>query len=508
MARKTRARQERAQKTRAQKKRTQQRRHKKRNPATNNECFKKLREWFLADDGIFSQINFHGNIKWTPVFLVWLAVCWAWADARNLTDAFTEALGCCEKMFGPAPIRTYQGFMKALVGWTPKLMPILRMILRRCMKQVGGRFWRIGGWVLIGFDGSRNSAPRSESNEEALCAPNYGKGHTSKHRKKKTKGMRRKRNKKNPPQPQEPQAWVTMMWHMGERIPWDWRLGPSNSSERAHVMEMLQAQKFPKKTLFCGDAGFVGYPIWSCILLQKKRDFLIRVGANVSLLREQAEFRIEKDNKKEGMLVLCWPKTAIEANQPPLRLRLVKVCLGKTHAWMLTSVLDPKKLSAKAMVRFYKMRWGIEVEFRGLKQTLDRAKLRSRTHENIMVELDWSILAMAIAELFALKEQLAESAAKSAKKPARADPAKRSLANTMRALRWCMRNLDEAPEPGQDLTSRLRDAVTDSYVRKKPKRARYRPKNPDKKPLGDPKIRPLSKEDKRKLDQIPKVLAA
>ena len=34
-------------------------------------------------------------------------------------------------------------------------------------------------------------------------------------------------------------------------------------------------------------------------------------------------------------------------------------------------------------------------------------------------------------------------------------------------------------------------AVTDSYQRKKPKRARYRRPNPDKKPLGDPKIRPL-----------------
>ena len=37
------------------------------------------------------------------------------------------------------------------------------------------------------------------------------------------------------------------------------RLGPSNSSERAHVMEMVSAGKFSKNTLFCGDAGFVGY---------------------------------------------------------------------------------------------------------------------------------------------------------------------------------------------------------------------------------------------------------
>ena len=52
------------------------------------------------------------------------------------------------------------------------------------------------------------------------------------------------------------------------------------------------------------------------------------------------------------------------------------------------------------------MRWGIEVEFRGLKQTLDRAKLRCRNGRRLLAELNWSIMAMAVAELFALKEQL------------------------------------------------------------------------------------------------------
>jgi transposase len=38
---------------------------------------------------------------------------------------------------------------------------------------------------------------------------------------------------------------------------------------------------------------------------------------------------------------------------------------------MLTSVLSERTLSKKQIVKFYKMRWGIEIEFRGLKQTLD-----------------------------------------------------------------------------------------------------------------------------------------
>ncbi|HEV3383669.1 MAG TPA: hypothetical protein VG097_02575 [Gemmata sp.] len=99
-----------------------------------------------------------------------------------------------------------------------------------------------------------------------MCAANYGKGMTAKYRKKKSKGLRRRRNEKDKAHAQEPQAWIAMMWHMGLRPPWHWRLDPANSSERAHVMEMVPTSQYPQRTLFCGDAGFVGYPLWACLL--------------------------------------------------------------------------------------------------------------------------------------------------------------------------------------------------------------------------------------------------
>jgi len=197
------------------------------------------------------------------------------------------------------------------------------------------------------------------------------------------------------------------------------------------------------------------------------------------------------------LLVYCWPKAAMPAEQPPLRLRLVQVYLGKTKVWMLTSVRNEQRLTTKAMVRFYQMRWGIEVEFRGLKQTLDRGKLRCRNDQRLLAELDWSIMAMAVAELFALKEQLAKRPPKSGAGEPSGDPAKRSLAKAMRALRGCLRNLSERAAPGKDLAGQLRDAVTDGYDRKASKRARYRPANPDKKPLGDPKLRRLNAQEKQ-----------
>lgn len=474
--------------------------------ATNLESLKTLREWLLPDESIFSTLKFHGNIKWRPTFLVWLVLCWAWSEARHLTDSFTESIGSCQKMFGCMPLTTYQGFMWTLVAWTSRLLPPLRVAVQQRMEQINGKFWRINGWVPIAFDGSRSTAPRTRSNETAFCAANYGQGKTAKYRKKKSKGMRRKKNEKNKAQPQEPQAWITMMWHMALRLPWSWRLGPSNSSERAHVMDIIATEVFPRNTLFCGDAGFVGYPLWSA-LLDRGHHFLVRVGANVSLLMEQARCTFEKRGRKQA-IVLCWPKTAMVAKQHPVRLRLLRVRIGKISAWMLTSILERDRLKVKAVVRFYRMRWGIEVEFRGLKQTLDRAKLRSRNHKRLLVELDWSILAMAIAELFACKEQQASPPSKSRDHDPPPDPAKRSLAQTMRALRSCLRNPNEVPGPRKDLPSLLRTAITDNYHRNRPKQARYRPMNPDKKPLGDPKLRPISPLERQIIRAIHTKMAA
>jgi len=76
-------------------------------------------------------------------------------------------------------------------------------------------------------------------------------------------------------------------------------------------------------------------------------------------------------------------------------------------------------------------------------------------------------------------------------------------------LRSCLNNLRETPEPNQDLFTRLRQAVTDNYVRKSSKRARYRPPNPDKKPLGEPKLRNLTINEKKQLNAFtPEKLAA
>ena len=115
---------------------------------------------------------------------------------------------------------------------------------------------------------------------------------------------------------------------------------------------------------------------------------------------------------------------------------------------------------------------------------------------------------MAVAELFALKEQLAKKPSTGGQNTQTPNPTKRSLAQTMRAIRGCIRMPDVLPSHQDDLRTLLRHAVTDSYHRKKPKRARYRPANPDKKPLGAPKVRKVNSQEKKRLCQALKKMAA
>jgi len=488
--------------SRKQPTRTKRRKRRDAQRRKNERLFNEALDWFIPKDVLFTKDRFHGNIKWNPEQLAKQAMIWTWHDTKRVTDAFAMAMETCEDLNIDKGAKTYTAFIDALVRYRDTFSNRLRRQFQDLAEEVAGRFWRDDRWVLMGLDGSRATTPRTASNEKEFCAPNYGKGKTARWRKKKSKGMRRRRNKKSKPQPQKPQSWITMMWHMSLRLPWTWRLGPSNSSERGHVMEILKQETFPENTLFVGDAGFVGYDFWKSIL-DAGGHFLVRVGGNVNLLSEKADIK-----RLKGGIVLCWPKSKMNTGAKPLRLRLVKVKVGKTKMWMLTSVLDRKELPKKKIVKYYEMRWGVEVEFRGLKQTIDKRNLRCRNSERVYVELDWSIRAMAFVELLTSREQISNSNRSQASSNEYYDTKHRSLAEAVRALRQCMRNLNKYAEPGEDLFTRLSKATVQKYNNRTDKKARYRPKNPDKKPLGEPRVRKLTCRERKKLKKLNTRIAA
>jgi hypothetical protein len=423
---------------------------------------------WVVEAGIFDRLKLHGNTKWVPTDLVVLAVLWVWSDQATLTAAFAQAARWATTLLGRGALHSYQGLTGALVTWTGQLLPLLWQRLQQRMQECGRGHWRIGPWLALAVDGSRVSTPRTAANEKAFGAPHYGHGKTARYRKKKRPGRRRRGRR---PEPVKPQIWTTLLWHMGLRLPWRWQNGPSTASERDHFRTLLQDQAFPDRTLFCADAGFTGYELWRAIG-DAGHGFLIRVGANVALLRRLGYVR-ERDG-----IVYCWPDKAAKQQRPPLVLRVFHLQVGRCPMTLVTNVLDDQQLSAAHACDLYKLRWGVELQFRALKQTFGRRKLRSKTPPRALVELDWSLLGLTLIQLFAVKEQIALGE----------PPQHSSVALALRIIREMMDRQQEPREPGADLSARLQEARRDRYQRQGSKKARYRPAYKDRPSAGHPKI--------------------
>jgi hypothetical protein len=274
-----------------------------------------------------------------------------------------------------------------------------------------------------------------------------------------------------------------MIWHMGQRLPWCWKIGPAYSSERHHVMELLEEQKFPENTLFCGDGGYVGYDFWRAIH-DKDHHFLVRVGANVRLLKSLGYVR-----ERNG-IVYCWPNQAMRQKQLPLVLRLLHFKDERNNdVYLVTNVLEDKLLSHREAGEIYRQRWGIEVQIRSLKQTFGRSKLRSRTPDRAAIELEWSLVGLWMMQLLARKEQV------NARDPDR----KTSLATVLRVVRRMMQRDEAVPKRTERFAKQLARAVTDDYERTNDKASRDYPRQKPPKPIKKPNIIRATKEHKRRL---------
>jgi hypothetical protein len=142
----------------------------------NDKLFRKLIQWFIPTGELFQKSEFHGNVKWVAEDVMAQALIWSWQEAKNVTDAFDQTQEICDELKLSRTRMTYTAFMNALTRYRELFHDRLRDQFQTLAEEVGGERFRTRGWVLIGFDGSRISAPRSQSTERAFCAPNYGKG--------------------------------------------------------------------------------------------------------------------------------------------------------------------------------------------------------------------------------------------------------------------------------------------------------------------------------------------
>lgn len=421
--------------------------------------------WLLGQVA-WCGVEFRRDCTWTPLRLAATALLWAWSDEATLQQRFFAARRIAEHLYQPQRefAGSWQAFIKMLLRWTAPMVVVVQAALRKRMQDSLTDCWRIHDFLVFGVDGSRVDVPRSKSHE-AVNAPARDR------RGKKLKRDRRRkpRTAAHTKKAETPQRWLTLLWHAGTGLPWAWRTGPTGSSEREHWRQMLA--ELPPSALIAADAGFVGYDYLRAAI-DSGRQFLVRVGSNVRLLRKLGW------SKESAGTVYLWPDRAAAQRQPPLVLRLVVATGGKHPVYLITNLPAPRLSDAK-VVDVYRRRWGIELYFRHLKQTFQRRKLRSTSADSARVELEWSLLGLWCMALYAQAELTKHGL----------EPAKLSMAGVLRAFRRTLRDYLHPVSRHGSLPALLRRALRDEYLRtSKSSRDYPRKKKPDP-PAGPPEIK-------------------
>lgn len=406
----------------------------------NWECLGQCLHWLLA--GVdWSTIRFRGDCGWRPKTLAAGALLWAWSDELTLGERFRSVRKITLRLVGEQHqlAKSYQAFVKMLRRWTEELVLVLQEALRRRMGQTLPHHWRVADLTMFGVDGSRIDLPRTRSHEQAYSTIRHCRRGRNRHG--------RPLAEKDVQKANSPQLWLTTMWHAGSGLPWDWRIGPADSNERAHLEEMLAA--LPGDALVAADAGFVGYEGMQKIL-HSGRQLLLRVGSNVRLLKQLGWVR-----EADGTVYL-WPEQAARRGQPPLVLRLVVAHNGKHPLYLVTSVLSRRQLTDRQVVQLYARRWGVELFYRHLKQTFQRRKLLSASAPNARFEIQWSLVGLWAMAFYALVEADRHQI----------PPQRLSFAGLLLAFRRTLRDYLHPAQPGDRLCQRLRRAIIDSYLRR------------------------------------------
>jgi hypothetical protein len=381
----------------------------------------------------------------------------AWQPAQKLSGAFAAAREAVVAMYSTRkrPGKSYEGFMAALQQRSGDLLTRITLTLRGIMQCLGGASWRWREWVVMAVDGSRVNTPRTAANEDAFgCA---GKKRTA------------------------PQMLLTTIFHLGQGLPWSWRRGRGDGSEREDLRRMIPT--LPKRTLLLADAGFTGYDLLR-ELLQAGHDFIVRVGANVHLLRELGYFTREYDG-----IVYLWPRS--KRKEEPLVLRLVRIRTGRQDVCLLTNVLERSKLSDRKVAELYRRRWCIEVMFRTLKETMSNRKMHSGSPDNARMELDWAMMGLWLLGLMTAEQMARKGRVVSSWSPAKA----------LDVVQEAMRN-PQKRRPAGGVRRQLESAVKDSYRRAGPKAARDWPHKKTDKPPGEPEIRTANRAETQRAQRL------
>lgn len=426
----------------------------------------------------FNRVPVGRATHWRPFHIARVALLMAWDEGQTLGSRWDHACQAVAELHPRWwPGDSYSGYTRALIRSSAALIPALIKRLQHAMPAVAGCRWSSGRWVAFAVDGTRIETPHTARNEEGLgCA---GRARTA------------------------PQVFLTTAWHLGTGLPWDFRVGPGTASERTHLRWMIAG--LPARSMIVADAGFAGYATFRRVLLAG-HSFLIRVGRNITLLRNLGYHHEERDG-----LVYLWPGDHRRCR--PLVLRLIELTVGSQVVCLLTDVLEPGRLSDGEAAALYRQRWGEEVFYRSYKQTMGRRKILSRTPETCRADASWTMLGLWLMGLMAASRIVEAGGDPKEVSVARArDAVRRAMRESRRGKRRATGPKKKRRRPGRrrrrvevpDLSRELAEARRDRYERRRSiKQARDYPRKKKERPPGPPRIRAATPAEVEKSARFP-----
>lgn len=414
-------------------------------------------EFFLVfPKSLFRGLPVRSNTDWTPRKVVTLSVIMFWISGKTLEEQFSAARHIVKFMWNHWALpSSYAGFVEAQKRCWPLIAPLLIPRLRP--DESIGESWRVLDWLVLAVDGSRFECPRTDDNKQGLgCAG----------------------REKSPPQ-----IFHTLLQHVGTGLPWDFRCGPGTDSERRHLDDMLA--ELPEQTLLTADSGFVSYDLCSG-LIETQTPFVMRIGGNHTLLEGL------ETSKEDPNVVYLWPHHARNDGKPPLKVRRIDFrSTGDLPVVLITNVLDAYRLSDEDVQTIYKARWGIEIYFRSLKQTMDFGTMRSRTPATALNEHIWKLISFWMLQRIVVVHQIA----------AGKNPRRFSAATARREIREVLQLMQQSRR-GKSLKRRCLDITVDDYKREGPKATGEFPRKKNDKPPQPPKTKVATAAEVRKATRL------
>jgi hypothetical protein len=342
-------------------------------------------------------------------------------------------------------------------------MPILRALaagIRGRIQAIFGDRWKVGNFIPLGCDGTRQACPRTAELEQRLGT--FGK------------------------EGSPPMIWNTSIVHLTLGFPLCWRLGKGGkASERSHLIFMLRW--LPASALIVADAGYVGYEVTAAMILANVL-FLIRMSSNATFYSEANE---PLDKFREG-IVYYWPKTQQNEGKPPLRGRLLRIHSSrhKTDVWLFTNVADSQQLPLETAGVCYRWRWENEGFFRTYKRTLKKFTLMSRTLRLVHREVEASMIA---TQLLLCQGALAMPVPQTGSLPVMCSP--------RGVLLEARRDISGRKEPKEPFSERIARAQREQRVRVSAKQKREWPRRKSHAPPHPPLLLRLTEEQKIKIQR-------